>query len=193
LKNKYGSDVQPSDIQTVPLNAYVVYGLLPGNAQIALKHLPDIQPGVLGGSQVLAELPEPDKGELVASVHDIESFVNNPAIGAHGYVTAAQLATTAISISGSIFTSADFLDQVNGAGGLNQTLTSHSSSSGVGIALPVLGGIFGGHDDSTSASGSSSINRFVSRNFVQSHWNLDPLKSTSMNLPIIIAIKARLM
>jgi hypothetical protein len=168
LKNKYGGDIQPSDIQTVPLNAYVVYVPRSDGTQVSLKHLPDIQPGVLNAQQVLGALPEPASGKLVASFIDISNFVENPAIGAHGYVTAAQLTTTAVSISGSIFTSADFRDQVNGKGGLQQTLTSQSSSGGVGIALPVVGGLFGGQQNSSGASESSSINRFVSRNFVQS-------------------------
>ena len=168
LKNKYGAEIRPRDIQTVPLNAYVVYGLLPNNTQITIKHLPDLPRGATNAQQVLADLPEPGAGNFIAPFGDLEAFVGNPAIGAYGYVTAAQLATTAITISGSIFSSTDFRDQINGKGGLTQTLNSQRSSGGVGVAIPVLGGLFGGQYESKGASESSSINRFVSRNFVQS-------------------------
>ena len=168
LDNKYGGGIKPSDIQTVPLNAYVVYGVLSDGTQITIKHLPDLLPGVPNAQQVLSDLPEPATGVFTAPFGDLEAFVANPAMGAHGYVTAAQLTTTAITISGSVFSSADFRNQVNGKGGLTQTLNSQSSSGGVGIAVPVIGGLFGAHHEGSSASESSSINRFVSKNFVQS-------------------------
>jgi hypothetical protein len=166
LESRYGGTIQPQDIQTLPLNAFVVYALFPDGTQLTLRHFPDIDTG--GTQMIVNSLPEPGTGQISATYAQLKSFDTNPQIGAHGYVTAAALATTAISISGQIFTSNDFLNQVNGAGGLSQILNSQSSTGGVGLAIPVLSGIFGGGESSSSSSETSSINRFVSRHFVQS-------------------------
>lgn len=154
--------VYESDILTVPLNSFSVYALI-NNKEYPLEVMPDPAAGV----QIPPNLADPDGGTLTAPYPVIAAFAQQPAIGARGYVTTADVQTTAISISGTVLSSEDFLNQVSGPANFSQTMNSTSSSGGVGLALPVLGGIFGGGSSGSSASESSQINRFVSRNFVQ--------------------------
>lgn len=154
--------IYESDVLTVPLNAFAVYAMI-DNKEYPLEVMPD--PAT--GTQIPPNLADPDNGTLTAPYALIAAFAQQPAIGARGYVTTADIQTTAISISGKILSSEDFLNQVSGPASFSQTLNSTSSSGGVGLALPVLGGIFGGNSSASSASESSQINRFVSRNFVQ--------------------------